>query len=65
MKRFILWALPAGSTDRLDEQPLTSFPLTREQAERVKQLAAGGGWHGFRLSEDADALPDFAAAIQV
>lgn len=65
MRLFILWAMPADSDDRLDEQPMTSTPITREQAERVIAAASADGWHGFRLMEDDNAPPDFAAAIRI
>lgn len=61
---FILWALPAGSTDRIDERPLTSFPLTAAQADKVEAVAARDGWHGFRRVEDTNALPDFVGAVR-
>ena len=59
-KRYILWALPKGQTDRLHEQPMTSLPLTQEQVERVKSAASKDGWHGFRTVMDTDERPDFA-----
>ena len=63
MQTFILWALPAGKADRLDEQPMTSFPLTAGQAEKVKAVAAKDGWHGFRLQVETNEAPNFAAAL--
>lgn len=62
--KFILWALPKGSNDRIDENPLTSMPLTKPQAERVKQAAAKDGWHGFRLQEDVSSIPDFTKGVR-
>lgn len=61
---FILWALPAGQTDRLYERPLTSFAITSEQADKVRAAAARDGWHGFRLVEETCKIPNFAEAIR-
>jgi len=63
-QKFDLWALPAGKSDRLDERPLTSFPLTQTQADKVKAAAQRDGWHGFRLVAVTNDLPDFAAGIK-
>jgi len=61
--RRMLWAIPAGSNDRLDERPLTSMPLTPDQIVKVKAAAAKDGWHSFRtVAEDFD-VPDFGAAV--
>lgn len=62
--KFDVWAIPAGETDRLHERPLTSFTLTREQADKVIAAAQRDGWHGFRLVEDDGAPPDFAKAVR-
>lgn len=62
---YVLWALPAGSNDPLDEYPLTSFPITSEQAEIVKKAAAKDGWHSFRLQKDDESPPDFTKAVQL
>lgn len=59
----ILWALPAGQTDRLHERPLTSFPLTPAQADKVQEAAAREGWHGFRRAIENNDLPDFAGTL--
>lgn len=60
---YILWALPKGSSDRIDEKPLTSMPLTRSQAEKVKIAAARDGWHGFRLQKEDHTPPDFLRGL--
>ena len=64
MKHF-LWAIPKGSTDRLDEQPLTSFALSPAQVEAVKQAASKDGWHSFRTVPDDNQKPNFAACVAV
>lgn len=61
--RYILWALPQGKTDRLDEKPLTSMPLTRVQVQVVTNAARLDGWHSFRTSIDTQAVPNFAAGL--
>lgn len=65
MKNYILWALPAGKTDRLDEKPLVSFPITTEQAEKVKAVASKDGWHGFRLALETGEIPDFGKGVRI
>lgn len=61
--RFVLWALPSGSTDRLDEQPLTSRSITAAEADRIERLAAAEGWHSFRRMPDDGSAPDFVLAM--
>ena len=61
---YILWALPKGSNNRLDEKPLTSMPITVSQVEKVKTAAAKDGWHGFRVKKDDHSMPDFARGIR-
>ncbi len=63
-KKFFLWALPAGQTDRLHERPLTSMSLTADQLEKVKTAASKDGWHGFRSAPDSNDLPDFTAGLK-
>ena len=58
-----LWAVPRGSTSRLDEKPLTSTTLSPEQVGKVKAAAAKDGWHSFRTVKDGFAPPDFAGAV--
>jgi hypothetical protein len=62
--KYILWALPKGSSDRIDEKPMTSMPLTMEQVEKVKQAASKDGWHGFRVQKDDNSIPDFTEAVR-
>ena len=63
--KYILWALPAGQSDRLHERPMTSFPLTAAQADKVQEAAARGGWHGFRRAVDDNSPPDFVGALNI
>lgn len=62
---YILWALPKGSNDRMEEKPMTSMPLTMEQVEKVKQAAAKDGWHSFRVQTDDFSAPDFTKAVSL
>jgi hypothetical protein len=62
---YILWALPKGSSDRMDEKPMTSMPLTVAQVEKVKQAAAKDGWHSFRVQKDDFTAPDFTKAVSL
>ena len=64
-KTFILWALPAGKADQLEERPLVSFPITEAQAEKVKAAASRDGWHSFRLALETGGPPDFAKAVSI
>lgn len=61
---FILWARPAGRTDSLDEQPLTSFPLTAAECDVVERHATEAGWHSFRRERETCAVPNFAKAVR-
>lgn len=65
MQKFILWALPAGQTDRLHERPLTSFPITAAHANAVEMAAGRDGWHGFRRVLDTNDAPNFAGAVSL
>lgn len=60
---FILWALPAGAQDRIEEQPLTSFPITKGEANRVRRHAMRDGWHSFRVVPEDGEVPDFASTL--
>ncbi len=64
-QKFWLWAIPAGHKSRLHEMPLTSFALTRDQADKVKSAARRDGWHSFRLAPDNNDVPDFASAVKL
>jgi hypothetical protein len=61
----VVWALPRCETNRLNEQPLISFPVTLEQALRVRDAAKVDGWHSFRFAfaQETDTPPDFTKAV--
>jgi hypothetical protein len=65
MKLYIVWAMPKNSNDRLDEKTLTSMALTAKQVEKVKEAASKDGWHGFRVVEDSNEVPDFTKGINL
>jgi hypothetical protein len=48
-KEYILWALPKGETDRLEERPIAEGIQTPKQLDEAKRKAAAAGWHGFRV----------------
>jgi hypothetical protein len=62
--KYVLWALPKGSNDRMDERPMTNMLLTLEQVEKVKQAASKDGWHGFRVQKEDFSVPDFTKGIR-
>ena len=48
-KEYILWALPKGSTDRLDEKVMAEGLYTPAQVDDVKRRASADNWHSFRV----------------
>jgi hypothetical protein len=62
MNEFVLWGLPKGSSDRLDERVLTST-TDRARIDQVKKLATADGWHSYRIQTLDGTLPDFVGAI--
>ena len=48
-KEYILWALPKGETDRLEERPIAEGIQTPKQMDEAKRKATAAGWHGFRV----------------
>lgn len=63
---FVLWGLPKGSTDRIDEKVLYTQGKTLEQIEAVKIHAAADGWHSFRVQVlDLDEKPDFSKGVSL
>jgi hypothetical protein len=62
-KTKILWGIPKGKTDRLDEELLLSNAINDEHIEKIKALAEKDGWHSFRVSVIDDKFPDFTKTI--
>lgn len=64
-KEYVLWGLPAGSNDPIDEKVLSTQAKTPLQMDAVKQTALRDGWHSFRVQIlDLDAKPDFTGAVK-
>ena len=63
-KEFILWGLPKGSIDRLDERILFTLAKTPAQMDAAKTRASLDGWHSFRVQIlDLQEVPRFSAAL--
>ena len=61
----VLWALPKGSNDRLDEKVLYTQATTMQQIDAIKARASQDGWHGFRVQRlDLMAKPDFTKGLR-
>jgi hypothetical protein len=61
---YVLWGLPKGSNDTLDEKVLTST-VDKARVEKIKGLAAADGWHSFRIQRlDLSKPPDFTKTIR-
>lgn len=64
MSELIIWGLPEGETDRLQEQVLSSHCKTARDIEKVKRAASADGWHSFRIVRlDLSAPPDFVSVV--
>lgn len=61
----LLYGLPAGETERYNEDLLATGTLAR--CEAIKPIAAKDGWHSFRIATHTDdgAVPDFARTVQI
>lgn len=58
---YVLWGLPKGSTDPIDEKVLYTQGKTIVDIQRIEKLAAADGWHSFRVQElDLNVVPDFS-----
>lgn len=66
MKReYVLWGIPKGSTDPIDEKVLFTQAKTPLDIERVKRKASADGWHSFRVQIlDLDVPPDFSGTVK-
>ena len=61
----ILWGLPKGSTDAIEEKVLCTTAKTPADIERIKAIASSDGWHSFRVQVlDLDVVPDFGATVR-
>jgi hypothetical protein len=63
---YILWGLPKGSNDRIDEKVLYTQGKTAADIERIKTIAAKDGWHSFRVQTlYLDEMPDFKGTVNL
>jgi hypothetical protein len=59
----VLWALPAGESERWKEVLLTSGDAAR--IAQVRELAARDGFHSFRQARvNLTVAPDFGATVR-
>lgn len=62
---YVLWGLPRGSTDAIDEKVLATDTKLGARFDKIKELAAKDGWHSFRVQKlDLSIPPDFTKAIR-
>lgn len=60
----VIWAIPAGETERWHEDVISSHCRTAADVAAVKAAAAADGWHSFRVATiNFDRAPDFAGTI--
>ena len=62
---YVLWGLPEGSNDALDQKILATRLPNPEAADKIKVIAGKDGWHSFRIQKlDLSTPPDFAKAVR-
>lgn len=62
---YVLWGLPKGYTDRIDEKILSTMGRTLAEVEAIKVRAAADGYHSFRVQVlDLDEKPDFVKTLR-
>lgn len=65
MKELVLWGIPQGSNDAIDEKVLFTKARTENDIERIKALASRDGWHSFRVQVlDLEEKPDFTKIVR-
>ena len=64
MLKYILWALPKGEQDRLNEKILLS-EATFDDCLKIIKYAESKGFHSFRIVELDNELPDFVSALNI
>jgi hypothetical protein len=61
----VLWGVPRGSADRLDERVLYTQGKSMADIERVKRQAEKDGWHSFRVQTlNLQEKPDFRRGVK-
>lgn len=68
-REYVVWGLPAGSTDAIDARVLLSNGRSAQDVDRVKRAAGADGWHTFTvqtidLAAPLDIRAAFAAAVK-
>jgi hypothetical protein len=65
MTELVLWGLPKGSNDRLDEKVLYTQAKSQAELNAIKAKAAKDGWHSFRVQRlDLNEQPDFKKTVK-
>ena len=60
----VLWGIPQGSNDAIDEKILFTKARSQADIERIKAIASKDGWHSFRVQIlDSEAKPDFLGGL--
>lgn len=63
---YVIWGLPAGKTDKLDEVILSTQCTTKAELERIYDLAAANGYHSLHTEiVDLATPPDFIGALNL
>lgn len=55
----LIYAIPAGQTERYMEDLISSQCKTESDIKKVKQAASADGWHSFRIANFNGEKPDF------
>ena len=66
MNETVIWALPAGKSDRLYEQLMicNRGVIATADCAKIKAAASKDGWHSFRVVQmDLNAKPDFVKSL--
>lgn len=63
---YVLWGLPKGSKDAIDQKILATRLPNLEAADKIKKVAAKDGWHSFRVQKlDLSIPPDFTKTVKI
>ena len=66
LTQIVVYAIPAGETERYCEQIMSSHCKTLADIDRVKAAASRDGWHSFRaVSIDLTRAPDFGKSVAI
>ena len=64
-KEILIYALPAGVTERYREELISSHCETEADIKKVCVSAMGDGYHGFRVTAFTPGeVPDFAKSVK-